>query len=45
VTSRYGITTFVTYTGSFLANLKHERTDIADAQLSLFQVGIGFTRR
>jgi hypothetical protein len=35
----------VTYTGSFLANLKHERTDIADAQLSLIQVGIGFTRR
>lgn len=41
----YAVTTFVTYTGSFLANLKHERTDIADAQLSLIQVGIGFTRR
>jgi hypothetical protein len=43
--SRYAVTTFVTYTGSFLANLKHERTDVADAQLSLIQFGIGFTRR
>jgi hypothetical protein len=45
VTSGYAISSFATYTGSFLANLKHERTDITDAQVSLFQVGIGFTRR
>jgi hypothetical protein len=45
VAGSYAITSFATYTGSFLANLKHDRTDIADAQLSLFQVGIGFTRR
>jgi hypothetical protein len=43
--SDYAITSFFTYTGSFLANLKYDRTDIANAQLSLFQVGIGFVRR
>jgi hypothetical protein len=45
VTSGYAISSFVSYTGSFLANLKYDRTDIADAQVSLLQVGIGFTRR
>jgi hypothetical protein len=45
VAPSYAITSFVTYTGSFLANLKYERTDIADARFSLFQMGIGFTRR
>jgi opacity protein-like surface antigen len=45
VSSSYAITPFVTYTGSFLANLRYERTDIANARFSLFQVGVGFTRR
>jgi hypothetical protein len=45
VASSYAITPFVTYTGSFLANLQYERTDIADARFSLFQIGLGFTRR
>lgn len=41
----YALTPFASYTGTFLANLKYDRTIIADAQLSLFQVGIGVTRR
>jgi hypothetical protein len=42
---RYRLTPFGSYTGSFLANLKHDRTDITSARLSLFQLGLGLTRR
>lgn len=42
---RFKLTPFATYTGSFLAHLKYDRTDIARAQLSLFQLGLGITRR
>ena len=45
VAGRLFLTPFATFTASFLANLKHERTDITRAQLSLLQLGIGFTRR
>jgi hypothetical protein len=42
---RYALTPFATYTGSVLASLKADRTIITGAQLSLFQVGVGLTRR
>lgn len=45
LTGDYAFTPFVSYTGTFLANLKYDRTIIADAQLSLFQAGIGVTWR
>jgi len=42
---RYAFTPFAGYTGTFLANLKRDRTIITGAQVSLFQVGVGITRR
>jgi hypothetical protein len=45
VAGRYALAPFASYTGSFLANLKSDRTIITGAQLSLFQVGVGITRR
>ncbi len=45
LTGRYRLTPFATYTASFLANLKHDRTDITNAQLTLLQLGFGLTRR
>ena len=43
--ARFSLTPYATYTGSFLAHLKLDRTVLTDARLSLFQVGIGLTRR
>jgi len=42
---RYALAPFASYTGSLLANLTRDRTIITGAQLSLFQVGVGITRR
>lgn len=42
---RFSLTPFATYTSSFLAHLKLNRTVLTDARLSLFQVGIALTRR
>jgi hypothetical protein len=42
---RWRLNPFASYTGTVLANLKVGRTIIADAQLSLFQLGVGVTRR
>jgi hypothetical protein len=42
---RYALAPFASYTGSFLANLKSDRTIITGAQLSLFQLGVGITWR
>jgi opacity protein-like surface antigen len=42
---RWRLNPFASYTGTVLANLKVNRTIIADAQLSLFQLGLGLTRR
>jgi hypothetical protein len=41
----FAIAPFFTYTGSILANLKHDRTDITGAQFSLFQLGFALMRR
>jgi hypothetical protein len=42
---RYAVTPFARYTATFLANLTSGNDIITDAQLSLFQVGVGLTRR
>jgi hypothetical protein len=45
LTGRWRFTPFITYTASVLANLKHDRTDVTSAQVSLLQLGLGLTRR
>jgi hypothetical protein len=42
---RYALTPFATYSISLPTNLTRDQAIIVDAQLSLFQVGLGVTRR